>query len=132
MSLLTLLAGILFSLKRKPGGQRMLFSYQWLMMFLFIAAARYFVPYYLDLFQEEQLGEKLINTVFLSAHHTIRLFVVGAEYMRNIRVCRRSRTPWNCLLSIRLRAVPGFPGDDLRLYPLLFPESDGAAAAALW
>jgi len=80
LSLLTLLVGIVFSMKRRHGGQRILSPYQWLMVFLFIAAAWYFVPYYLDFFREEYLGEKLINTVFLSAHHAIRLFVVGAEY----------------------------------------------------
>lgn len=80
LSLLTLIVGIFFSLKHKSNEQRMLSSYQWLMIFLFVAATWYFVPYYLDFFQEEYPGEKLINTVFLSAHHALRLFVVGAEY----------------------------------------------------
>lgn len=80
LSLLVMAMGI-FSLFRRSGHiNSVLTPYRKLMVFLFLSEVLYFVPYYLDYFHSVPLWEQLLNTLLLSVHHAIRLFVAGAEY----------------------------------------------------
>lgn len=80
LSALLLILFIMIALKKKADIHTIMTPYRIIMLGLFVSAFLFFVPYYVAFFQEEQLVELCTKTVLLSAHHAIRLFVVGAEY----------------------------------------------------
>ena len=80
LSVLSLGLCLLIAFRQRQKPHTFFTPYRLAMMGIFVGAFLFFVPYYISFFREEPVTELCAKTVLMSAHHAIRLFVVGAEY----------------------------------------------------
>ena len=80
LSVLSLVLCLVIAFKQRRKPHSFFTPYRLAMMGIFVGACLFFVPYYVSFFREEPVTELCTKTVLMSAHHAIRLFVVGAEY----------------------------------------------------